>query len=179
MACNAPSYVVTNAILAAKTAGFTNQAINTIVAIAMSESCLNNNASHTNTDGSVDRGVLQINNKAHPDVSDTCAFNESCAFQAAYQISKQGTDFSAWTTYADNSFQQNMPIVQNITGIEGWVASVTGESGAQGNINNTSQGLIQIDWARVARAGIGTIMLLAGVSLLIKALSPSVSKVFK
>ena len=36
-----------------------------------------------------------------------------------------------------------------------------------------------IDWQRVARAGIGTIMLLAGVSLLIKAVSPSVGRVFK
>jgi hypothetical protein len=52
-----------------------------------------------NTDGSVDRGILQINNKWHPEVSDQCADSPPCAFKQAYRISSEGRDFTPWVTY--------------------------------------------------------------------------------
>jgi hypothetical protein len=177
MACNAPVYVITNAITAAKDAGFSDKAINTIVAIAMAESCLNNNAQHINSDGSIDRGILQINNKWHPEVSDSCAYNEACAFQAAYAISKGGTDYSQWATYTSGDYQSNVPAVSQITGIQGFLqGSVSG-----GTVNTSSSALDAaasgltggtFNLTALAKGMIGLIMLLAGLALLIKALTP-------
>ncbi len=174
MACNAPVYVITNAITAAKDAGFSDKAINTIVAIAMAESCLNNNAQNINSDGSIDRGILQINNKYHSEVSDTCAYNEACAFQAAYTISSQGTNFSPWTTYKTGAYQANLPAVEQITGIQGFIqGSVSG-----GTVNTTSSTIAgamagsSINMSTIAKGAIGFMMMLVGLALLVKALTP-------
>jgi hypothetical protein len=45
------------------------------VAVAKCESSLNPKAINTNTDGSRDRGLFQINEKWHPEISDEQAFN--------------------------------------------------------------------------------------------------------
>src|SRR5579875_732127 len=118
--CNAPIYVINNAIGAASKAGFRGQSLTTIVAIAMAESCLSNTAQHVNADGSIDRGILQINNKAHPEVSDACAYNIQCAFNAAYTISNRGTDFTPWTTFVNGDYQANVPAVQQLTSFPGY-----------------------------------------------------------
>jgi len=93
----------------AQQAGFSGQSLNIIVAIAQAESSLNTQATHTNSDGSIDRGILQINDKAHPDVSSTCAFDPACAFQQGYRISSNGTNFGAWTTYTSGAYLKYMP----------------------------------------------------------------------
>ena len=73
-------------------AGFNGQSAYIIVAIALAESGGNDQAGHVNTDGSIDRGVLQINSRWHPEVSDSCAYTPLCSFQSAYNISNKGTD---------------------------------------------------------------------------------------
>ena len=88
----------------AASAGFGGQSLNIIVAIAMAESSLNTNAKHVNSDGSVDRGLLQINSRWHPEVSDTCAYDPACAMRAAYTISQRGGNFSAWATYTSGVY---------------------------------------------------------------------------
>ena len=45
------------------------------VRVAKAESDLNTKAINTNTDGSRDRGIFQINSKWHPEVTDDQAFN--------------------------------------------------------------------------------------------------------
>ena len=94
------------AMLNAQEAGFNGQSASTIVAIAQAESGLNPNARGINTSGSVDRGILQINNVYHPEVSDYCAYNPQCAFQQAYRISNAGTNFTPWTTYNSGAYRQ-------------------------------------------------------------------------
>lgn len=91
---------------ALKMAGFKGEAEQTMFAIGYAESGLKPQARHVNSDGSIDRGWLQINNKAHPDVSDSCAFNIFCSAKAAYNISNHGTDFSPWTTYTSGAYKQ-------------------------------------------------------------------------
>lgn len=92
----------------AQKAGFSGQSLNIIVAIAQAESGLDTQATHNNSDGSIDRGILQINDKAHPDVSSTCVFDPTCAFQAGYRISSNGTDFTPWSTYNSGAYLKYM-----------------------------------------------------------------------
>lgn len=87
-------------------AGFVGNGASIAVAVAMAESGGNAQASHTNTDGSTDRGLWQINNHAHPDVSDACAYDPLCCAKAAYKISNGGSDWGAWTTFNSGAYRQ-------------------------------------------------------------------------
>lgn len=55
--------------------------------------------------GSVDRGLWQINSYWHPDVSDAQAYDPLQGTQAAFVISNGFTDWSAWRTSNDNSWK--------------------------------------------------------------------------
>lgn len=87
-------------------AGFDSLQAITIVCIALAESGGFDGATGYNDatpgcpDGSRDRGILQINDCYHPEVSDACAYDARCAFQEAYRISYYGLEFGEWTTYA-------------------------------------------------------------------------------
>jgi Lysozyme like domain len=78
----------------------------TALAIVLAESGGNTHARHVNSDGSVDRGLFQINDRAHPDVPDSCAYSPPCAASAAKKISKNWTDFSPWTTYTSGAYRR-------------------------------------------------------------------------
>jgi hypothetical protein len=98
-----------SAVALAKAAGVPLDQLATAVAIAMAESGLNPNATNVNTDGSVDRGLWQINSKAHPDISDSSAFNPTSAAQDMMQISNGGTNWNPWVTYQTGAYLQYLP----------------------------------------------------------------------
>jgi peptidoglycan hydrolase-like protein with peptidoglycan-binding domain len=77
------------------------------VAVALAESQGKNDATNTagNHPPSEDRGLWQINNYWHPEVSDAQAFDPASAAAAAYRISGQGMDWNAWTTYTSGTFR--------------------------------------------------------------------------
>jgi hypothetical protein len=54
-------------------------------------------AVNVNKDGSRDRGVLQINSRWHPEVSDECAFDLSCSVKEGIRIVKS-SGWNQWTT---------------------------------------------------------------------------------
>lgn len=56
---------------------------------------------HTNSDGSVDRGVWMVNNRAHPLCTDEIAFNYQAATRWVYShiYVPQGYDYTAWSAY--------------------------------------------------------------------------------
>lgn len=83
-------------------AGYKGQAQANMAAIAMAESGGDPNATHTNADGSVDRGLFQINNVAHPGVSDACAFDPVCSAHQAAAIEKS-SGWGAWSTWTNGS----------------------------------------------------------------------------
>jgi len=85
-------------------AGFSGKPLDIIVAIAQAESGLRTDAQHVNNDGSLDRGILQINKRWHPEVSDSCAYNALCSFQQGYRISNSGTNFNPWSTYTSGLY---------------------------------------------------------------------------
>ncbi len=90
----------------AQAAGFRGLAADIIVAIALAESAGGNTLARNcnNPGGSCDRGILQINNYWHSEVSDACAYDPGCAFRAAFRISG-GWDFHQWVTYTTGAFR--------------------------------------------------------------------------
>ena len=62
--------------------------------IAYCESKLNTDAININSNGTIDRGILQLNS-IHKNITNECAFNAKCNIDAGYQIYlKQG--FKPW-----------------------------------------------------------------------------------
>ena len=111
----------------AMAAGFEGEAAVTVLAIAWSESggsptACGENKGQDGITWSWDRGILQINNYWHPEVSDACAFDSPCSFQAAFEISSHGADFTPWTTYGTNAYQaflqQGREAVTQVAGAE-------------------------------------------------------------
>jgi len=91
----------------AKKAGFKEPGLSIITAIAQAESGLAvHGPDNINSDQwhSRDRGILQINSHWHPEVSDSCAYNPACAFQAAFRISG-GNNFSQWATFTGGQYK--------------------------------------------------------------------------
>jgi hypothetical protein len=96
----------------ANEAGFTGKSLAIILSIAQQESGLDTHK--LGQSDPRDRGILQINSHWHPEVSDNCAFDPACAFNAGYRISKQGTDFGQWTTYTNGHYLRSMPTMQAV-----------------------------------------------------------------
>lgn len=57
------------------------------------------NPESNNRDGGNDRGLWQINDKFHPEVTDAQAFDPYAAARAAHRISQGGRDWSQWATF--------------------------------------------------------------------------------
>jgi hypothetical protein len=63
-------------------------------------------ATHVNPDGSIDRGLWQINDKAHPDVTDADAFDPVKATAWARKIYvDRGHTFNAWSAYMNGAWR--------------------------------------------------------------------------
>lgn len=73
-----------------------------LTGIVLRESAGNPAATNTNKDGSIDRGLYQFNNKAHPNITDDIAFDPVKATEAAVQLSNGLTNFSPWKLSAGN-----------------------------------------------------------------------------
>lgn len=62
------------------------------------ESWWNQNNSHLNKDGTLDRGLWMLNDKYHAEVSDECAYDYYCSTVAAIKILKQ-RGYKEWVSY--------------------------------------------------------------------------------
>ncbi|WP_163509110.1 transglycosylase SLT domain-containing protein [Fodinicola acaciae] len=106
---SAPAYAATGADLCAQVglnAGFPRDRLVTAVAVALAESRCNPLAkSPPNHNGTIDRGLWQINSGAHPEVSDACAYDAQCNANAAYRISSGGTNWQPWSTYNNGAYR--------------------------------------------------------------------------
>jgi len=93
---------------AARHAGFTGSKLTKAVAIALAESDgIDENS--RNPDGSIDRGVWQINSRYHHEVTNACAHDLNCAARATWRISSHGNDFSPWVTYGGSRYRGFLP----------------------------------------------------------------------
>jgi hypothetical protein len=93
-------------------AGFGGDRLVTAVAVGMAESSCRPDAQNANgptrgcPNGSVDRGLWQINSCYHPSVSRGCAYDAQCNANAAYRISGQGANFRPWAAYTNGSYKK-------------------------------------------------------------------------
>lgn len=98
----------------ASRAGFSGDSLVTAVAVGMGESSCRPDAYNSNgptkgcPNGSVDRGLWQINNCWHPSVSKNCAYDAQCNASAAYRISAKGANFKPWVAYTNGSYRNHL-----------------------------------------------------------------------
>lgn len=117
----------------AKAAGFSGRNLVIAVAVAKAESgFITTERSLPNTDGSIDRGLWQINSKAHPDVNDACAYDAVCNAQAAFRIANGGTDWAPWTTYTHGAYASNLAMAAKAVQQMNLGASIGGLGGSTG-----------------------------------------------
>lgn len=90
------------------------------VAVMMAESSLVSNASNSigNNPPSTDRGIAQINNYYHPEVTDACAYNTACAITEMFRISSGGANFSPWAAYTAGTYIENLASVHAAIGLD-------------------------------------------------------------
>lgn len=154
----------------------------TAIAIIQAESGGNSAARNVNTDGSIDRGLWQINNKAHPEVSDACAFNPECSTLAALRISNQGKNFTPWTTFVSGAYQKflqaggsTVPAPNADSGFLGTgIGSPSGLPNPLSSISDISSALSAFfnfltdiqTWIRIGKALGGAVLLIMGLRTL-------------
>ncbi|WP_416874770.1 hypothetical protein [Kitasatospora sp. SC0581] len=96
-------------------AGFRGEALVTAIAVGLAESSCNPLASNRegNTpDYSVDRGLWEINDHFHGEVSDACAYDAQCNADQTYRISNGGLDWHQWSTYSARAHLRHMEEAQ-------------------------------------------------------------------
>jgi hypothetical protein len=79
-------------------AGFSGTSLAMAVAVALAESNGNPDATDLDHNGTVDRGLWQINS-VHTQFSAACDYDPLCAAEAAFSVSAAGTDWEPWVTY--------------------------------------------------------------------------------
>lgn len=109
----------------AKAAGVPCNGIVLATAVALGESDGVVHATHSNDDGSIDRGIWQINSKAWPMYSSSCVFDPACNAGAMADISGDGGSWSHWLAYTNGRYLQFMAQAQ-----AGYDAGVAGCNGA-------------------------------------------------
>jgi len=88
----------------------------TAVAVCMAESSGSCSARHTNAGGTIDRGLWQINDYYHPEVSDSCAYDCSCNGKGALSISSSGSNWSPWATYNSGAYRSHLSEAEAVCG---------------------------------------------------------------
>jgi hypothetical protein len=90
-------------------AGWRDENLIKAVAVALAESGGYTEATNTNSDGSIDRGLWQLNNKYQPQVSDACAFDPACATREAYKIYRDRSyTFNPWAAYTSGAYKKHL-----------------------------------------------------------------------
>lgn len=109
-----PALSVDQVAQIAYNAGFRGDGLVNAIAIGWAESSFipDNVNTTNNVPPSRDRGIWQINDHYHSEVSDTCAFDPVCAAGQAYRISKGGTDWHEWNTLGGTRYNQYLPTAQ-------------------------------------------------------------------
>ncbi len=90
----------------------------TAVAVGMAESSCEPKARGRNgptggcPNGSVDRGLWQLNSCYHSEVSKHCAFKADCNARATKRISDKGRDWTPWSVYNSGIYKQYLEVAK-------------------------------------------------------------------
>lgn len=87
-------------------AGWRDENLITAVCIVLQESAGFTEATHENNDGSMDNGLWQINNKAHPNVTQAVAFDPAAATKVARALYKD-QKFRPWAAYTTGAYMKH------------------------------------------------------------------------
>jgi hypothetical protein len=97
------------------------------VSVCLAEGNGYERAVHINADGSVDRGLWQINDRAHPSVSDDAAFDARRATLIARGIyMARGNTFNAWAAYTNGSWKGPRALGYALDGVRNMLAEKHG-----------------------------------------------------
>lgn len=97
---------------------------------------------------SVDRGLWQINNVWHPEVSDTQADDPLAATSAAFRISAGFQHFTAWSTYTNGAYKRYLALTmdecqrQMDIGPDALTAALAGIGGAMVGAGGAAAGAV-------------------------------------
>lgn len=128
-------------------------------AVAMAESHGDADATHQNKDGSIDRGLWQINS-VHGAQSTT---NPYANAQAAVSISKNGTDWSPWVTFNNGAYKQFLGKTQGTstgTVVQDAASTALDATGITGILNS-------IPWFRIGKGALGFTLIVIGAGTLV------------
>lgn len=120
----------------AKEAGLPCSAVVTATAVALGESEGYAGATHANVDGSVDRGLWQINSTAWPMYSQSCVFDPACNAGAMAAISGRGASWQPWLAFTNGRYQQFLARAQ---AAYGRLAACGGTGGGGGGGGGTAR----------------------------------------
>jgi hypothetical protein len=96
------------------------------ISVVLAESNGYEHATHTNADGSIDRGLWQINDKAHPNVSDAVAFDATQATKVARKIYDQTTSFRAWSSSTNGAIHSPQAMGYAFDGVANFLREKNG-----------------------------------------------------
>ncbi|AHI00938.1 hypothetical protein GCM10010174_14370 [Kutzneria viridogrisea] len=92
----------------AKQAGFTEEDLVIAVAVALAESSGWTKAVLVNENCTTDRGLWQINDYWHPEVTEKQAFDPPTNVRVAYQIFMESQNWKPWSTFESGAYKENM-----------------------------------------------------------------------
>ncbi|PWT73359.1 MAG: hypothetical protein C5B59_13725 [Bacteroidetes bacterium] len=151
---------------ALKQAGIPSQDQPAFYALAISEATGDPNATgpviHSNdcSNGQQAIGLFQIVLACHPDVSRSCALDPVCAAKKAYAISGNGTNFSPWSSFGNqtykDAFSKGKSIVATLYGITHVTDPITGSTPVLGGVQKAGQDVLGIP-GQLAQAGLNKI----------------------
>lgn len=97
----------------AKQAGFQGNDLTTAIAVALAESSGRLTATNTNSNGSTDYGLWQINDKAHPDLitADAQWWSPPINAQMAFKVySDAGNKFTPWSVFKSGAYVTHLGV---------------------------------------------------------------------
>lgn len=134
-------------------AGFTGQNAVIATAIALAESGGNPGATHSNDNGSIDRGLMQVNS-VHSQYNSGQLLDPAYNAKAAFQIAGGGTNFGPWSTYNSGAYKKYLAEAQAAAGGGGLGAgAVDSQLQAQGQQKQVQSLASQIQQASDTAAG--------------------------
>jgi hypothetical protein len=84
------------------------------IAVALAESSCDPHATNITSSGSEDRGLWQMNSHYHSEVSDTCAFQIQCNANAAWNVSRHGTDWKPWSAFTNGAWKTHLADARSV-----------------------------------------------------------------
>jgi hypothetical protein len=99
-------------------AGFRDTGLTKAIAVAWAESSFIPDRVNTkNSNGSIDYGLFQFNNRAHKEVSKSTALDPRLAAKEAFRVSKGGTDWHEWNGYQSPQYNNKLNEAKEATAL--------------------------------------------------------------